>query len=74
MLAEPFVSGSIAFALRVLTAVNFNDQPMFATNKVSDVRPYWLLANEFESIQATRAEPPPELRFCNRGILAKPSR
>jgi hypothetical protein len=74
MLAEPFVSGSIALALRVLTAVNFNDEPMFATNKVRDVRPYWLLANEFESIQATGAESPPKLSFRNRGILAKSSR
>jgi hypothetical protein len=74
VLDEPFVSDSIALALRVLTTINFNDEPMFATNEVSDVRPYGLLANEFESIQATGAESPPEFSFRNRRIFAKPSR
>jgi hypothetical protein len=74
MLAEPLISDSIALAPRVLAAVNFNDEPMFAANKVCDVRPYRLLANEFEPIQAARAKSPPELSLRNRCILAKPSR
>jgi hypothetical protein len=73
MLAEPLISDSTALAPRMLPAVNFNDEPMFAANKVCDVRPYRLLANEFEPIQATRAKSPPELSLRNRCILPKPS-
>jgi hypothetical protein len=74
MFAEPCIPDDIALTVCVLAAVNFDDEPMLATNKVSDVRPYWLLTNELEAIQATRAEPPPELSLRNRRILAKPSR
>jgi len=73
MFAEPCIPDDIALAVCVLTAINFNDEPMLATEKVSDITTDRLLANELEAVHFACAKPPPEFGFGNRGILAKPS-
>ena len=50
MFAEPFITNNIVFVSGVLSTLNLNYEPMLATDKISDVRAYRLLANEFESI------------------------
>jgi len=50
MIAEPFVPNCITLAFRMLSAVDFNDEPALATDKISNVRPYRFLAHELETI------------------------
>ena len=74
MFAEPFITNNIVFVSGVLSAVDFNDEPMLATDKISNVRTYRLLANEFEPIQFARAKAPPKPGFRDCGIFSKPPR
>jgi hypothetical protein len=48
MIDEPSISDDVAFVSCVLAAVDFDDKPLFATNKVDDIGPDRLLADEFE--------------------------
>ena len=74
MFAEPFIANNIVFVSGVLSAVNFNDEPMLAIDKISNIRTYWLLANEFKSIQLTRTKPPPQPGFRDCGIFSEQPR
>ena len=47
MIAQPLISHPIALIVGVLTTVDFNNQPSFATNEVHDERTYRLLSYEF---------------------------
>jgi hypothetical protein len=51
MVHEPFVAANIPFAIRVLTTIDFDDQPSFPTNEICNEWTYRLLADEFVPIQ-----------------------
>ncbi len=53
MLAKPCVPNDIALAVSVLAAINFNDEPVLATDEVGHITAYRLLANKLESVQFT---------------------
>jgi hypothetical protein len=53
MLAKPCIPNDIALAVSVLAAINFNDEPVLAADKVGHVTPYWLLADRLEPAQFT---------------------
>jgi hypothetical protein len=48
---KPSVARGITLVIGVLTAVDFDDESLLAANKVGDVGPDRLLANELESTQ-----------------------
>jgi len=43
----------------VLPAINFNDEPLFNTSKISDERPDWVLPAESATGQLALAKSPP---------------
>jgi hypothetical protein len=49
MIDEPSISYDITFISRVLTAIDFDDKPLFAAHKVNDIGTDRLLADEFEA-------------------------
>ena len=51
MLGEPTVAYSVMLVRRVLSTVDFNDEPLLATDEIDNVRPDWFLTNEFMAIR-----------------------
>jgi hypothetical protein len=49
MTDEPSIADSVAFVSRVLTTINFDDEPFLAAHKVNDIRADRFLADEFEA-------------------------
>jgi len=54
MIGEPSISDGVAFVSRVLAAINFDDKPLFATNKVNDIGADRLLADELKVAEPSR--------------------
>jgi hypothetical protein len=50
MFTEPCIPDDIALAVCVLTTINFNNEPMLATDKIGHIAAYRLLADEFEAV------------------------
>jgi hypothetical protein len=55
MIGEPSISDGVAFVSRVLAAINFDDKPLFATNKVNDIWVDRLLADELKVAEPSRS-------------------
>jgi hypothetical protein len=51
-LYQPTISGHVLIAFRVLTAIDFDHEPLFSTNKIDDIWPDGFLANKFKSCKA----------------------
>jgi hypothetical protein len=49
--SHEFVSTAIAGVIRVLAAINFDDQAYFSTSKIGEVGSEWELPNEFVTTQ-----------------------
>jgi hypothetical protein len=49
MCLQPSVTHHIAFAVSMLSAVNFYDQTLFAAHEIDDIRSRCFLTNEFKS-------------------------
>lgn len=57
------VAAIVVFALRMLAAVEFDDEPLFAAGEVCIIWTYRILADELEAIQPSVAKFGPEFRF-----------
>jgi hypothetical protein len=47
MLDEPSIADNVALAVGVLATIDLDDEPLFSTDEVYDIRPDGLLAYEF---------------------------
>jgi hypothetical protein len=63
MFDEPLITGRITLVIRVLAAVDFDDEPLLSTDKIHDIRPDRLLTHEFETAERPGAKISPELSF-----------
>ena len=66
MLREPSIAYRVALVGRMLAAIDFDDQSLLSADKINDVRPDRLLADEFVAAQASRAQLAPETKFSFR--------
>jgi hypothetical protein len=71
--AERGIARAVPGIIRVLSAINFDDESFLATNEVNDVRIGGLLANEFETTQPSVAQRKPQLGFSVGALPAKAS-
>ena len=55
-LPEPTVARAIRGVIRMLSAINFHNQPMFAADKIHDVWSDRFLAHELAAIDRARAQ------------------
>jgi len=55
MIDQPPITDEITFVCRVLAAINFDDKPLFAANKVNDIGADRLLADEFKFAEPSRS-------------------
>ena len=62
-IGQPFVAHGVARTVRMLSAVDLNDQPSLAANEVDGVWPDWLLPDEFVTVQPARTKAIPERPF-----------
>ena len=66
---EPSIAGRIALVIRVLTAINLDDESMLSTNKIHDIGPDRLLTDEFETAERPGTKVPPKHSFGARRVL-----
>ena len=59
-LAQPFVTQPIPRIIRVLAAVNFNDQPFLSTDKINNKTANRLLSNKLATVNASCAQKIPK--------------
>jgi hypothetical protein len=69
MIDEPFVAHLVALAVSVLTAIELDDQPFFATDEVDNVGPDRLLTDELVSVDGARTQTVPEAALHIGGVL-----
>jgi hypothetical protein len=72
--AQPLIPNGVALALRMLSAINFYDQALFAADKINNVGSDRLLPDEFHSIEGSRTKARPKPLFGNGRVAAKASR
>ena len=72
--AEVAVALPVVRAIRMLAAVEFDNQPPLAANEVDVVAIDGLLADEFETTKPAAAKPCPQHEFCWRGRAPQRSR
>jgi hypothetical protein len=58
----------------MLATIDLEHQPLFPTNKIDDIRPDRLLANEFETSERSSTKVAPKLLFSWRRISPQSSR
>jgi hypothetical protein len=60
---KPFVANHIARIIRVLPAINLDDEPTLPANEVDNIAINRLLPNKFVTTQAARSQPMPQRIF-----------
>jgi hypothetical protein len=74
VLRKPSVANYVTRIVRMLSAIDFNDEPMLAANQVDRVWSNRFLPNEFVAIELARSQPVPQLGFrVGRGSSQPPS-
>jgi hypothetical protein len=71
LIAKPFVSWGIPRIGRVLTAVDFDHQAVFATDEIRDVWSDRLLPHKLEAVQTAIADGAPKARLGKRQFPAQ---
>jgi hypothetical protein len=71
MISEKPVADAVASISRVLSAVHLDNKPAFATDKINDVRPYWLLTHKFAPANRSGTQAVPQLEFSIGGLATK---
>ena len=74
MIAKPLVTNGVAFARRVLSAVDFNNQALLPADQIDDVRTNGFLTHELHSAKGAGSDTVPQPLFRNGGPSAKMSR
>ncbi len=70
---EPLIALPISSGIRMLAAVHLDDQPLFATDKIANVRSDWLLPHKLGASDLPIAQSPPKLFLGIRLIDAQPT-
>ena len=73
VISKPFVTNCIARIIRMLSAIDLDNQTAFAANEIDNVGTDRVLPNKLISVQPARAQPEPERGFGVRGDLPKTS-
>jgi hypothetical protein len=61
----------VARRVSMLTAIDFDDEAMFVTHKISDERPDRRLAPKADAFQSMRAKRRPKVPFCFGQVFAQ---
>jgi hypothetical protein len=69
--SQPPVASLVTFRIAVLSAVEFDEQPLFAADEIDDIRSDRLLSNELISFEASRSLTLPESQLRFGRILTK---
>jgi hypothetical protein len=71
--SERGIARAVPGIICMLSTINFDDEPLLATNEVDDVRCDSFLPHEFEAPQPSVAQRKQQLRFSIGGLAAKAS-
>jgi 50S ribosomal subunit-associated GTPase HflX len=50
VIGQPAIANQVTFVVRVLAAVNLDDEPSLTANKIDDIRTDWFLPHTLEDI------------------------
>ncbi len=68
MPAEPMISCSVTFVLRMLAAIDFDNEAMLATNEIHDVRSGRSLPDKLAASECARSQAIPKSIFSVCGL------
>jgi len=71
ILLQKVVALLIIFVLQMLASVQFNDEIMFQTDKIDDIRPDGFLTFEFEAKKSMAPQVIPQPGFCVCHVAAQ---